>query len=79
MRFWNLLHFYQWKIQNDENFVDFGEPQKNIAIKKSGKEKSGSDSEFCFTFYQWIDQNDENSTDFDEPQKNIAIKKEEKK
>ena len=30
--------------QNDEKFTDFGEPQKNIAIKKRGKEKSGSKS-----------------------------------
>ena len=30
--------------QNDENSTDFGEPQKNIAIKKRGKEKSGSKS-----------------------------------
>ena len=30
---------------------DFAEPKKKLAIKKSGKEKSGSDSEICFTFY----------------------------
>ena len=30
---------------------DFAEPQKNLAIKKRGKEKSGSDFEICFIFY----------------------------
>ena len=30
---------------------DFAEPKKKPSNKKSGKEQSGSDSEFCFTFY----------------------------
>ena len=30
---------------------DFAEPKKNLAIKKRGKEKSGSDFEICFIFY----------------------------